>query len=42
MPPPHRPESGRAGVCTVGPAGGISEGGSNPAKLATTTTEYNW
>ncbi|MFD8886804.1 DNRLRE domain-containing protein [Streptomyces erythrochromogenes] len=29
-------------VCTVGPAGDITGGGSNPTKLATTTTEYNW
>lgn len=27
-------------VCSVGPAGGITGGGSNPAQLATKTTEY--
>ncbi|MFE0642349.1 DNRLRE domain-containing protein [Streptomyces sp. NPDC058877] len=29
-------------VCSTGPAGAITGGGSNPAQLPTTTTEYNW
>ncbi|MER5844923.1 DNRLRE domain-containing protein [Streptomyces prasinus] len=29
-------------VCSAGPAGAITGGGSNPAQLPTTTTEYDW
>ncbi|MFJ5712848.1 DNRLRE domain-containing protein [Streptomyces sp. NPDC093105] len=29
-------------VCTTGPAGAITGGGTNPAQLPTTTTEYDW
>ncbi|MEU6005516.1 DNRLRE domain-containing protein [Streptomyces sp. NPDC047453] len=29
-------------VCSVGPAGAITGGGSNPTELPTTTTEYDW
>ncbi|MFD4976937.1 RHS repeat-associated core domain-containing protein, partial [Streptomyces sp. NPDC058424] len=29
-------------VCSVGPAGAITGGGSNPTGLPTTTTEYDW
>ncbi|WWR55118.1 RHS repeat-associated core domain-containing protein [Streptomyces sp. SCSIO 30461] len=29
-------------VCSAGPAGAITGGGSNPAQLPTSTTEYNW
>ncbi|MFJ9765639.1 DNRLRE domain-containing protein [Streptomyces erythrochromogenes] len=29
-------------VCSTGPAGAITGGGTNPAQLPTTTTEYNW
>ncbi|MGW0955774.1 polymorphic toxin-type HINT domain-containing protein [Streptomyces sp. NPDC002545] len=29
-------------VCSVGPGGAITGGGSNPAQLPTTTTEYDW
>ncbi|BAU83410.1 YD repeat-containing protein [Streptomyces laurentii] len=29
-------------VCSTGPAGTITGGGSNPAQLPTTTTEYDW
>ncbi|GFM96972.1 hypothetical protein Sfulv_17830 [Streptomyces fulvorobeus] len=29
-------------VCSVGPGGAITGGGSNPAELPTTTTEYDW
>uniref|UniRef100_UPI0037BA2BB1 DNRLRE domain-containing protein n=1 Tax=Streptomyces avidinii TaxID=1895 RepID=UPI0037BA2BB1 len=29
-------------VCSTGPAGAITGGGSNPSQLATTTTEYDW
>ncbi|WP_282695749.1 DNRLRE domain-containing protein [Streptomyces sp. CC208A] len=29
-------------VCSTGPAGAITGGGSNPAQLPTTTTEYDW
>ncbi|MEU9236117.1 DNRLRE domain-containing protein [Streptomyces subrutilus] len=29
-------------VCTVGPAGAITGGGSNPTALPTLTTEYDW
>ncbi|MFH9723722.1 DNRLRE domain-containing protein [Streptomyces sp. NPDC017254] len=29
-------------VCTTGPAGTITGGGTNPAQLPTATTEYNW
>ncbi|MFD7257929.1 DNRLRE domain-containing protein [Streptomyces sp. NPDC059874] len=29
-------------VCSTGPAGAITGGGSNPAQLPTSTTEYNW
>ncbi|MFV5998140.1 RHS repeat-associated core domain-containing protein [Streptomyces sp. NPDC056231] len=29
-------------VCSVGPAGAITGGGSNPTGLPTTTTEYGW
>ncbi|MEV0961862.1 RHS repeat-associated core domain-containing protein [Streptomyces sp. NPDC049910] len=29
-------------VCSTGPAGAITGGGSNPTQLPTTTTEYNW
>ncbi|WP_236243620.1 DNRLRE domain-containing protein [Streptomyces sp. CC228A] len=29
-------------VCSTGPAGTITGGGSNPAQLPTTTTEYSW
>ncbi|WP_432122460.1 DNRLRE domain-containing protein, partial [Streptomyces sp. S1] len=29
-------------VCTTGPAGAITGGGSNPTQLPTTTTEYDW
>ncbi|GAA3375842.1 hypothetical protein GCM10020367_45230 [Streptomyces sannanensis] len=29
-------------VCSTGPAGAITGGGTNPTQLPTTTTEYNW
>jgi RHS repeat-associated protein len=29
-------------VCSTGPAGAITGGGTNPAQLPTTTTEYDW
>ncbi|MFE6228457.1 DNRLRE domain-containing protein [Streptomyces sp. NPDC057854] len=29
-------------VCSTGPAGAITGGGSNPTQLPTTTTEYSW
>ncbi|THA28868.1 DNRLRE domain-containing protein [Streptomyces sp. A1547] len=29
-------------VCSTGPAGAVTGGGSNPAQLPTTTTEYDW
>jgi RHS repeat-associated protein len=29
-------------ICSTGPAGTITGGGSNPSQLPTTTTEYNW
>ncbi|MFI8453764.1 DNRLRE domain-containing protein, partial [Streptomyces erythrochromogenes] len=29
-------------VCSTGPAGAITGGGSNPSQLPTTTTEYGW
>ncbi|MEV7087785.1 DNRLRE domain-containing protein [Streptomyces sp. NPDC093085] len=29
-------------VCSTGPAGAVTGGGSNPAQMPTTTTEYNW
>lgn len=29
-------------VCSTGPAGAITGGGSNPTQLVTTTTEYDW
>ncbi|WP_323447380.1 DNRLRE domain-containing protein [Streptomyces yaizuensis] len=29
-------------LCSTGPAGAITGGGSNPANLPTTTTEYDW
>ncbi|MFD1833095.1 DNRLRE domain-containing protein [Streptomyces desertarenae] len=29
-------------VCSVGPGGAITGGGTNPAQLPTTTTEYDW
>nr|WP_258053819.1 DNRLRE domain-containing protein [Streptomyces sp. Ru72] len=29
-------------VCSTGPAGAVTGGGSNPAELPTTTTEYDW
>ncbi|MFE0627227.1 RHS repeat-associated core domain-containing protein [Streptomyces sp. NPDC058864] len=29
-------------VCSVGPAGTVTGGGSNPSQLGTTTTEYDW
>ncbi|MFD0367660.1 DNRLRE domain-containing protein [Streptomyces sp. NPDC127114] len=29
-------------VCSTGPAGAITGGGSNPSQLPTTTTEYDW
>ncbi|MBB1252376.1 DNRLRE domain-containing protein [Streptomyces sp. OF3] len=29
-------------VCSTGPAGAITGGGSQPSELPTTTTEYNW
>ncbi|NED17956.1 RHS repeat-associated core domain-containing protein [Streptomyces sp. SID9913] len=29
-------------VCSTGPAGAITGGGTNPAQLPTTTTEYSW
>ncbi|MFF8607208.1 DNRLRE domain-containing protein [Streptomyces sp. NPDC015346] len=29
-------------VCSTGPAGAITGGGSNPVELPTTTTEYDW
>ncbi|WP_435851509.1 DNRLRE domain-containing protein [Streptomyces thermolilacinus] len=29
-------------VCSTGPAGAITGGGSNPTQLPTTTTEYDW
>ncbi|MEV0449101.1 DNRLRE domain-containing protein [Streptomyces sp. NPDC050600] len=29
-------------LCSVGPAGAITGGGSNPTQIPTTTTEYNW
>ncbi|MFE0645603.1 DNRLRE domain-containing protein [Streptomyces sp. NPDC058877] len=29
-------------VCSTGPAGAITGGGSNPSQLPTSTTEYNW
>ncbi|MFI6002225.1 DNRLRE domain-containing protein [Streptomyces sp. NPDC051366] len=29
-------------VCTTGPAGAITGGGTNPSQLPTTTTEYSW
>ncbi|WP_371800297.1 sugar-binding protein [Streptomyces sp. NBC_01707] len=29
-------------VCSTGPGGAITGGGSNPSQLPTTTTEYNW
>lgn len=36
-----RPEWADA-VCTTGPAGAITGGGSNPTTLPTTTSEYDW
>ncbi|MFI5942067.1 DNRLRE domain-containing protein [Streptomyces uncialis] len=36
-----RPEWADA-VCTTGPAGPVTGGGSNPATLPTTTNEYSW
>ncbi|MEU6404909.1 DNRLRE domain-containing protein [Streptomyces sp. NPDC046985] len=29
-------------LCSTGPAGTVTGGGSNPAELVTSTTEYNW
>ncbi|MFE9042540.1 DNRLRE domain-containing protein [Streptomyces sp. NPDC007818] len=29
-------------ICSTGPAGAITGGGTNPAQVPTTTTEYNW
>ncbi|MFP1628972.1 RHS repeat-associated core domain-containing protein [Streptomyces sp. 5K101] len=29
-------------VCSTGPAGAITGGGTNPSQMPTTTTEYNW
>ncbi|MEV7279250.1 DNRLRE domain-containing protein [Streptomyces sp. NPDC093111] len=29
-------------LCSVGPAGAVTGGGSNPTQMPTTTTEYNW
>ncbi|WP_406003453.1 DNRLRE domain-containing protein [Streptomyces sp. NBC_00829] len=29
-------------VCSTGPAGAITSGGTNPSQLLTTTTEYDW
>ncbi|MFB7323415.1 DNRLRE domain-containing protein [Streptomyces sp. NPDC056190] len=29
-------------VCSIGPAGAITGGGSNPSQIPTTTTEYDW
>ncbi|MFD8395398.1 DNRLRE domain-containing protein [Streptomyces sp. NPDC059680] len=29
-------------VCSVGPAGNVTNAGANPAELPTTTTEYDW
>ncbi|MGA4979857.1 DNRLRE domain-containing protein [Streptomyces cinereoruber] len=29
-------------VCSTGPAGAVTGGGTNPSQMPTTTTEYNW